>query len=132
MTRMPSSREMMAAGTRPPRVMQTIAFHCPLAPASRQASARASRWNWSQETGKAFSGRDMFAAPLGAQRRGMHAELAGNQGDRQAPPTRAAGYPELRKLPGRLSRQESGHRHRLQHGAGDAAEQEFAQPGMAV
>ena len=57
-SRTPSSREMMAAGTRPPRVMQTIARHSPLTPASRQASARASRWNWSHETGKAFSGSD--------------------------------------------------------------------------
>ena len=38
-------REMMAAGTRPPRVMQTIALKSRLRPASRQASARASRWN---------------------------------------------------------------------------------------
>ena len=41
----------MAAGTSPPRVMQTMASNGPLS-ASRQASARASRWNWSQETGK--------------------------------------------------------------------------------
>src|SRR5947209_8301620 len=33
--------------------MQTIASNGP-APARRQASARASRWNWSQETGNAF------------------------------------------------------------------------------
>src|SRR5262249_16829016 len=52
---MPSSRATMAAGTRPPRVTHTIAWNGP-APASRQASARASRWNWSQETGKAFCG----------------------------------------------------------------------------
>ena len=35
------------------RVTHTIAFHCPC-PDRRQASARASRWNWSQETGKAL------------------------------------------------------------------------------
>src|SRR3954463_8339323 len=54
--------------------MQTIASNGP-APASRQASARASRWNWSQETGKAFCvGAVMIASrsrwrPLGAQPR---------------------------------------------------------------
>src|ERR1700758_5551290 len=52
---MPSSRATIAAGTRPPRVPQTIAGTGP-APASRQARARASRWNWSHETGKAFCG----------------------------------------------------------------------------
>src|SRR5262245_8313192 len=52
---MPSSRATMAAGTRPPRVTHTIAWNGP-APASRQASARASRWHWSQEPGKAFCG----------------------------------------------------------------------------
>src|SRR5262249_58216183 len=52
---MPSSRATIAAGTRPPRVTQTIAWNGP-APASRHASARASRWNWSHETGKAFCG----------------------------------------------------------------------------
>ena len=41
----------MAAATSPPRVMQTIASNGPLS-ASRHASAFASRWNWSQETGK--------------------------------------------------------------------------------
>ena len=60
-TLMPSSRAMIADGTTPPRVMHTIAYHWPFEPASRHASARASRWNWSQETGKAFSGRDMQA-----------------------------------------------------------------------
>ena len=54
MTRSSSSRAMIAAGTRPPRVTATIASNGP-EPARRQASARASRWNWSQETGKAFS-----------------------------------------------------------------------------
>src|SRR5580704_14022128 len=52
---MPSSRATIAAGTRPPRVMQTTASNGPTA-ASRQASALASRWNASHETGKAFSG----------------------------------------------------------------------------
>src|SRR5690606_10616169 len=75
MTRMPSSREMTAAGTRPPRVMHTIAFQSPLTPASRQASARASRWNWSQETGKAFSGSDMRQH---SDDTGMQPELDGN------------------------------------------------------
>src|ERR1700712_1055536 len=51
--RVPSSRATIAAGTRPPRVMQTMAWNGP-ASARRQASARESRWNWSQETGKAF------------------------------------------------------------------------------
>src|SRR5262245_21880880 len=54
-TRMPSSRATIAAGTSPPRVMQTIAVNGP-ASASRHASARASRWNWSQETGNCFCG----------------------------------------------------------------------------
>src|SRR5882672_4692065 len=54
-TRMPSSRATIAAGTSPPRVTQTIALKGP-ASASRQASARASRWNWSQETGNCFCG----------------------------------------------------------------------------
>src|SRR5580704_1106814 len=52
---MPSSRATIAAGTRPPRVMLTIASNGP-APLSRQASARESRWNWSHDTGKIFSG----------------------------------------------------------------------------
>src|SRR5262245_5531453 len=52
---MPSSRATIAAGTRPPRVMHTIAANGP-ASASRQARARASRWKWSQDTGKAFRG----------------------------------------------------------------------------
>src|SRR6185437_1488437 len=52
---MPSSRATIAAGTRPPRVMQTIASNGPK-PLNRQASARESRWNWSQETGKIFAG----------------------------------------------------------------------------
>jgi hypothetical protein len=36
--------------------MQTIASKARLPPLSRQASARESRWNWSHETGKIFSG----------------------------------------------------------------------------
>mgnify|MGYP007078751606 CR=1 FL=1 len=44
-------------------VRHTIARHSALMPASRQASARASRWNWSQETGKAFSGSDIGGTP---------------------------------------------------------------------
>ena len=47
---------MIAAGTSPPRVTQTIACQLPC-PDSRQASARASRWNWSQDTGNALSDR---------------------------------------------------------------------------
>src|ERR1700756_4629069 len=53
-TRTSSSRATIAAGTRPPRVMATIALNGP-DEASRQAKARASRWNWSHETGKALS-----------------------------------------------------------------------------
>src|SRR5215510_7328922 len=52
---MPSSRATIAAGTIPPRVMHTTAWNGP-ASASRHASARASRWNWSQETGNCFCG----------------------------------------------------------------------------
>src|SRR5258705_3410697 len=54
-TRTPSSGATIPAGTRPPRVIATIAWNGPAA-ASRQASARASRWNSSHETGKCFSG----------------------------------------------------------------------------
>src|SRR5215210_6696360 len=50
-----SSRDTTAAATRPPRVMQTMASNGP-ASFSRQASARESRWNWSHDTGKNFSG----------------------------------------------------------------------------
>src|SRR3569623_856971 len=46
-----SSRATIAAGTRPPRVMATQASKGPSA-VRRQASARLSRWNWSQLTGK--------------------------------------------------------------------------------
>ena len=53
MTRTSSSLATIAAGTSPPRVMATMASNGP-EDASRQASARASRWNWSHETGKAF------------------------------------------------------------------------------
>src|SRR5262249_40504566 len=55
MTRMPSSRATMAAGTSPPRVMQTMAENGPDS-LSRQASARESRWNWSHDTGNIFAG----------------------------------------------------------------------------
>src|SRR5207237_437992 len=48
-------RATIAAGTNPPRVMQTTAWKGP-ASASRHARARASRWNWSQETGNCFCG----------------------------------------------------------------------------
>src|SRR4051794_17577104 len=66
----------MAAGTRPPRVTQTTASNGP-EPASRQASARASRWNWSQETGKIFSGCSMTVPPdvtgmSGGRQRRLH------------------------------------------------------------
>src|SRR5947209_310560 len=54
-TRMPSSRATIAAGTSPPRVIVTIASNGP-APLSRHASARESRWNWSHDTGKIFVG----------------------------------------------------------------------------
>src|SRR6266508_156424 len=54
MIRRLSSRATIAAGTRPPRVMHTTAWNGPTS-TSRQASARASRWNASQDTGKIFS-----------------------------------------------------------------------------
>src|SRR5215475_16228867 len=54
MMRRPSSRATIAAGTRPPRVMATTAWNGPTS-LSRQVSARQSRWNWSQDTGNAFS-----------------------------------------------------------------------------
>jgi hypothetical protein len=53
-TRTPSSRATIAAGTSPPRVTATTALNGPC-PDKRQASARASRWNWSHDTGKALS-----------------------------------------------------------------------------
>src|SRR5436309_10042004 len=66
MIRRLSSRATIAAGTRPPRVMQTTAWNGPTS-ASRHASARASRWKASQETGKAFSscgcGMENLSAP---------------------------------------------------------------------
>src|SRR3954447_3198136 len=67
--------------------MQTIASNAP-ARASRHASARASRWNWSQETGKAFCvGALMIASrsrrrPLGAQARQEVLDRAHGAGDR--------------------------------------------------
>src|SRR3546814_17477043 len=48
---MPSSRATIAAGTRPPRGMATIASNGPRS-ASRQARARVSRWSSAQVTGK--------------------------------------------------------------------------------
>src|SRR4030081_448877 len=66
MIRRLSSRATIAAGTRPPRVMQTIAWNGP-ASTSRQASARASRWNASQETGNAFSGSGCGMGSLSAR-----------------------------------------------------------------
>src|SRR5215468_2190313 len=54
MMRSPSSRATIAAGTSPPRVMATTAWNGPTS-LSRQVSARQSRWNWSQDTGNAFS-----------------------------------------------------------------------------
>src|SRR5688572_12198597 len=63
MTLISSSRATIAAGTSPPRVMQTTAWNGP-DPDSRHASARASRWNWSHETGNAFSG--VTSPPLAA------------------------------------------------------------------
>src|SRR5690348_2262790 len=76
---MPSSRATIAAGTRPPRVMQTIASKGP-APLSRHANARESRWNWSHETGKIFAGStgrsggfiaDRLVAPSGPSLQGI-------------------------------------------------------------
>ena len=55
--RMSSSRAMIAAGTRPPRVMATMPFHWPPTgpcPIRRQASALAVRCSSSQLTGKVF------------------------------------------------------------------------------
>src|SRR5208337_3967736 len=53
---------------RPPWVMATSASNGPEA-ASRQASARASRWNWSHDTGKAFSLREVMGGSLARERR---------------------------------------------------------------
>src|ERR1700689_1121905 len=76
-TRTSSSRATIAAGTRPPRVMATIALKGP-AEASRQASARASRWNWSHETGKALS-RGAVMGELGwGEDRYPHSKRAGD------------------------------------------------------
>src|SRR5436305_6165074 len=55
-TRTPSSRATIAAGTRPPRVIAITALNGPTS-FSRQVSARQSLWNWSQETGKALPAR---------------------------------------------------------------------------
>ena len=75
--RTPSSRAMIAAGTSPPRVTHTIACQLPC-PDSRQASARASRWNWSHETGNAFSGRGSTTA-IGISMRIAPSALSGPQ-----------------------------------------------------
>src|SRR5204863_1927205 len=53
MTRSPSSRATIAAGTSPPRVMATTAWNGPSS-LSRQVSARQSLWNWSHDTGNGF------------------------------------------------------------------------------
>ena len=59
MVRMSSSRATIIAGAMPPRVIATTARQAPSSPgpclSSRQASARLSRWIWSQETWKPFS-----------------------------------------------------------------------------
>src|SRR6056297_42095 len=55
---MSSSRATIIAGAMPPRVTATIAFHDPSPgprPSRRQASARLSRWIWSQLMWKPFS-----------------------------------------------------------------------------
>src|SRR5689334_20615226 len=59
---MPSSRATIAAGTRPPRVIATTALKGPV-PLKRQARARASRWNWSHDTGKLFCHFSSICAP---------------------------------------------------------------------
>src|ERR1700757_5058480 len=56
MTRTPSSRATIAAGTRPPRVIAITAWNGPTS-LSRQVSARQSRWNWSHDTGNALPAR---------------------------------------------------------------------------
>src|SRR3546814_4510132 len=48
-----NSRAITAAGTRPPRVMAAMPLNGPRA-TRRQASARESRCNWSQDTGNIF------------------------------------------------------------------------------
>src|SRR5258708_29626705 len=55
-TRTPSSRATIAAGTSPPRVIAITAWNGPTS-FSRQVSARQSRWNWSHEPGNAFPAR---------------------------------------------------------------------------
>src|SRR6202035_669470 len=56
MTRTPSSRATIAAGTSPPRVIAITAWNGPTS-FNRQVSARQSLWNWSHETGKALPAR---------------------------------------------------------------------------
>src|SRR6185312_15239669 len=122
MTRIPSSREMIAAGTSPPRVMHTIARHWPLVPASRHASARASRWNWSQETGKAFSGRDIFRALQEARMPRTRKQGNARGTSRKTGVLARAGNREL------LTRQEGGDLAGAQYRMRHPAEQEPTQP----
>ena len=93
-TRMLSSRATIAAGTSPPRVTHTIASNGP-APLSRQASARASRWNWSHDTGKALSGirasacaMFMSLSPEPTARRHTYARFAAGSGALALPDAR--------------------------------------------
>ena len=83
MTRKFSSRAMIAAGTSPPRVIATMASNGP-EEARRQASARASRWNWSQETGKAFSRPSAMLIAFNEDREPSH-PIAICAGPREAP-----------------------------------------------
>src|SRR5262245_21945787 len=76
MMRTPSSRATMVAGTRPPRVMPMTAANGPR-PFSRQVSARQSRWNWSHETGKIFSGDGAVVILLNLRLRYQFRHLAG-------------------------------------------------------
>jgi hypothetical protein len=48
---------MIAAGAKPPREMQTMAWNGPKF-SSRAASVRQSRWNWSHETETVLRGPD--------------------------------------------------------------------------
>src|ERR1700678_2204521 len=75
-TRTSSSRATIAAGTRPPRVMATMALNGP-DEASRQANARASLWNWSHETGKALS-RGEFTGGSWGKKRALHTNRDGD------------------------------------------------------
>ena len=55
--------------------MATTASNGPAA-CSRQASARESRWNWSHETGKIFSGLSGLAGGFGINQRAAAASCA--------------------------------------------------------